>query len=90
MIFGSLFSASAMSLGVVTAISAMSTEVIGVGERTLSVMTRDPVTVMVSRFSRATSCEVVLAACAQAEVTEKDAVTLSAAMDARINVCEVI
>jgi hypothetical protein len=45
---GSLFSASAVSLGVVTAIADMSTEVIGVGDRTLSVMTRDPVTVMTS------------------------------------------
>jgi hypothetical protein len=31
-----------VSLGVVTAISLMSTEVIGVGERTVSVMVRDP------------------------------------------------
>ena len=46
MMTGSLFSASAVSLGVVTASSAMSTEVIGVGDFTTSVMVRDPVTVM--------------------------------------------
>ena len=42
---GSLFSASAVSLGVVTAISLMFTEVIGVGDFTYSVMVREPVTV---------------------------------------------
>jgi hypothetical protein len=41
-----LLSASAVSLGVVAAISAMSTEVIGVGDFTTSVMVREPVTVM--------------------------------------------
>jgi hypothetical protein len=45
---------------------------------------------MVSRFWRATSCDVAPAACAQADVAEKAAVTLSAAMDARRKVCEVI
>ena len=38
MICGSLFSPSAMSLGVVTAISAISTAVIGVGELRLLVI----------------------------------------------------
>jgi hypothetical protein len=46
MICGSLFSPSAMSLGVVLANSATATVVIGVGEFRLLVITREPVTVI--------------------------------------------
>jgi len=51
MMLGSLFNASAVSLGVVAAIVAMSTEVIGVGDLTASVIVREPVTVMTPSYS---------------------------------------
>jgi hypothetical protein len=48
---GSLLSASAVSLGDVAAMVEMSTEVIGVGDFTISVMVREPVTAVTSTSS---------------------------------------
>ena len=78
---GSLLSASAVSLGVVFASSAMSTVVSGVGDRALSVMVRDPVTVMTpisSPVSTWAPCEPWSAVCAHAELAAMAAPTPSA------------
>jgi hypothetical protein len=88
-----LFNASAVSLGVVTEIALMSTEVIGVGERRTSVMVREPVTVMTPMSSTASSCPAgggVAASCAQAELAPSAAETPIATKDKRKKVREVI
>jgi hypothetical protein len=81
---GSLLSASAVSLGVVTASSSILTEVIGVGERTTSVMVREPVTVMTFISSALPPLPgLAPAAWDQAVADPKDAETASAISDAR-------
>jgi hypothetical protein len=88
MMLGSLFSASAVSLGVVSAKSPMSTEVIGVGDFRTSVIVREPVTVMTPISSPAASLS---GSCAHAEPVANVAETPhSAAMDARKTVRELI
>ena len=84
MMMGNLFSASAVSLGVVTASSAMSTEVIGVGDFTTSVMVREPVTVMTPNFAGPPSCLALrggLASCDQVAPEPSAADTASAIKD---------
>jgi hypothetical protein len=76
---GSLFNASAVSLGVVTSSALISTEVIGVGERVTSVMVREPVTVIVDNSSSGTAA---VCSCARAELECSAAETPSAIRDA--------
>ena len=83
---GSLLSASAVSLGVVFASSAMSTVVSGVGDRALSVMVREPVTVMTPISSPVSTCASLAAwsgLCAHAELAARAALTPSATRVAR-------
>src|SRR6187549_2344350 len=84
---GSLFNASAVSLGVVSAMSSTSTEVIGVGDFRTSVMVREPVTVMTPMSSSTGCCS---GDCAQTELPLRAAETPSATKDARKYAREVI
>src|SRR4051812_11967546 len=94
MMVGNLFNASAVSLGVVAWISAMSTEVSGVGDLTASVMVREPVTVMTPNSSPwpCSPCGGVPApaSCAQAELPPRAAETASATIDTRKVLAETI
>ena len=94
MMLGNLLSASAVSLGVVAWISAMSTEVIGVGDFTTSVMVREPVTVMTPNSSPVSplpwACGCGPASCDHATPEPRAADTASAIRDARRKFCEFI
>jgi hypothetical protein len=78
-----------MSLGVVSAASSMVMAVIGVGERTLSVMTREPVTVT-SSSSESSVAAVGVAPCAQTVPAGSNAVPRIAAIETCTKRLEVI